>query len=152
MLCIQYCNFWCHFEKRLGRFYYITCKILLQLERDSVLHLYGLQSIHLRRVISICLLQVILRYTQLGLFAVIIFLFTTNVSFYYVSLLISKKLYLSQKSRINFFVIFCNKMFCYIQVHPRPPKSFDHQHKANIERQGYIRDKLIVVREIINII
>ena len=53
---------------------------------------------------------------------------------------------------INLFVIFCNKMFCCRKVHIRPPKSFDHQQKGSIERRGYIRGRLIVVRKIVTLI
>ena len=62
---------------------------------------------------------------------------------------IIKQLYLSQKFRINFFVILCNIMFFFRQVHLRPPKSFYHRHKANIEIWVSIRGQTIVVREIV---
>ena len=71
---------------------------------------------------------------------------------YYVSLLITTKLCLSHKFRIDCFVIFCNIFFCCRQVYLLPPKRFDYQHKANIETQGYIRGRPIVVRYIVTLI
>ena len=128
------------------------CKLLLELDGASLLRIFGLQPIKLQWVINICLINVIARYTWLALFADIIFSYTTNTQFYYVSILFITKLYLSHKFRINCFVIFCNTMFCCRQVHLRPPESFNHRHKANIEIHGSIRGQLIVFRKIMTLI
>ena len=42
---------------------------------------------------------------------------------------------LIKKFRINLFVIFCNTIFRFRQVHVRPFESFNHQHKVNIKRR-----------------
>ena len=149
---IQYCDCWSHFEKRPGMVYSITCDLLLQLDGSSVLHLSGSQAIKLQWVINICLLRVIAKYTCWGSFAVIILWSTTNTSFYYVLLLIITKISLSYKFRINFFVIFCNTLIHCSQVHLRPPESGNIQHKANIEIQGFLRCRLIIVRYIMTLI
>ena len=117
-----------------------------------MLRLFVLQYLKIRWVINICLLKVIARYTCFSLCPVIVFLSTTNNSFHYVLLLIITTLYLSHKFRINSFVLFCNTMFFYIQVHLRPFENFDHQHKADIERRGCIKGWLIVVRKIMTLI
>ena len=87
------------------------CKLLLHLGGVPVLHLISLQPIKWRWVINICLLYVIARYTWLSLFAVILFLSTINKSFYYVSLLIITKLYLSHKFKINWLWYFVTQLF-----------------------------------------
>ena len=87
------------------------CELLLQLDGASVLRLFSLQPLKLWQFINICLLYVLVIYTYWGLFAAIVLLSTTSTSIYYVSLLITTKLYLSHKFRINFFVIFCNTIF-----------------------------------------
>ena len=71
---------------------------------------------------------------------------TKNTSFYYALLLIITELCLSQKIRINCFVIFCNIIFFCRQVLLRPPESLNCLHKTIIERRGYIRGQTIVVR------
>ena len=76
-----------------------------------------------------------MRFTLLGLFAVIVISSTTNTSIYLFILLIITKLCLSHKFWINFFVIFCNTIFRCRQVHTQPLDIFVHQHKANIERR-----------------
>ena len=53
---IQYCYCWYHFNKRPSRFNSITCELLLQIDRSSVLCPFGLQPINLRWVINICLI------------------------------------------------------------------------------------------------
>ena len=74
------------------------------------------------------------------------------MSIYYVSLFIVRKLYLSYKFRMNLFVIFCNTIICYSQVHIKPLESVDLQQRAKIEGRGFIRGRQIVVREIVNLI
>ena len=71
---------------------------------------------------------------------------------YYVTLLITRKLYVSHKFWINLFVIFYNTIFCWRQVHLRSPKIVNHQHKANTEIFEYIKGSLIVVRDIMTLI
>ena len=88
----------------------------------------------------------------LCLFIVVVFLSKINTSFYYFSLLIIIKFYFSQNVWMNYLVIFCNRFFCYRQVHLRPPKIFDHLHNANISVWVYIRGRAIVVREIVTLI
>ena len=45
-----------------------------------------------------------------------------------------------------------NTIVCCRQVHLQPPKSVDHQLRANIERRGSIRIQPIVVRGIVTLI
>ena len=59
---------------------------------------------------------------------------------------------LNSKNCINFFVIFCNTMFCYIKVHLWSPKIFDHRQKAKFERWGSIRGRPTVVRDIVTLV
>ena len=92
------------------------------------------------------------RYTCLELFAAIVLLSTSNTSFYYALLLTIRKLYLSYKFPFSFFVISCNTIINRRQVHLQPPKSFDRQHKTNIEKRGSIRGWMIVVREIVTLV
>ena len=67
-------------------------------------------------------------------------------------LLIITKLYLSYKFRIHCFLIISNTIVFCRQVHLQPPKSFNRQDKAKIERRGSIRAAPIIVMEIFNLI
>ena len=136
----------------------VTYKLSLQLDRSSVLCLFGLQPINLRwvinlrRVINRCLFWVIARYTCWGFSAVILLKSTPNTFYYPVLFLVFTKLCLSHKFRTNFIVIFCNTITRCSQVHLRPPESFDLQYKSNIERRVFIRFRKIVVMDIVTLI
>ena len=71
-----------------------------------------------------------------------------QIPIYYVTLLIITTLYLSHKFWINFSVLFYTIIVCFTQVHLWPPNRFNCQEKASTERRGYIRGRLVVVREI----
>ena len=94
-----------------GRVSSTTCELKLQVNGFCVLCLFNLQPQKLRWVINIYLLYVIARYTWLGLFAIIVLWSRTNTSFYYFSIFIITKIYLSHKFWINLCVIFCNTIF-----------------------------------------
>ena len=66
--------------------------------------------------------------------------------FYYVMILIIKKLSSSHKFHINFIVVFCNTIIDCSQVHLQPTESVDLQHTANIKRQVFIGGRTIVIR------
>ena len=64
----------------------------------------------------------------LGSFAAILLRSTRNTSFYYVLFVIITEICLSQKIRINSFVIFSNTVFCCRQVNLLPSKRFYFPH------------------------
>ena len=155
---IQYYDHWSHFEKCPGTVYSIVFKLLLKLDRASVLRLFGLQPINLFLVINIGILNVIVIYICWVLLAAILIWSKPNTSFYYVSSLIITKLWLSHKySSQNFsyhkhlesipFVIFPKATFCcrnwifyLFNIFDCPDAANKKRcpHRANIERQGSI--------------
>ena len=123
------------------------CKLLIKLDGVHVLRLSSLQYLKLQSIINICLLKVILIYTLLVTFAAIVFLFTTNKSINFVSLLIITEFYLSYKFWVNLLVIFCNTIICFRKVHLWPPEASITSTKK-IVIQGYIRGRPIFVSKI----
>ena len=78
-----------------------------------MLRLFALQSIYIWRIINICLIYFISRYTCWGSFAAIVLWSTWNTSFYYSGLsVIITKLAFYDKFWINSLVIFPNTIFC----------------------------------------
>ena len=62
------------------------------------------------------------------------------------------KLYLSQKIQIIFFVILSNTIISSKQVHIQHPTIVNIWQRENIERRGYFRGLMIVVRKIVILI
>ena len=76
------------------------------------------------------------------------FIYNKCVNIFILHLLIITRLSLSRKFWINFSVIFCSTVFCCRKLHLRPPESFNHRQKSNIEIRGSIRGRMVVVRNI----
>ena len=80
------------------------------------------------------------------LYCIIIF---KHTSYYYVSLLITTNIYLSEIFWIKFFCYIFNIIFCFRQVHLRSFENFKSRHNTNIKRLGSIRSRPIVVGKIV---